>query len=90
LNITNSNQFQVRAQVDKAKSNVIQSAMDGIAELYDLHHFETDAEHWKFIDFFWSHNKYLFTEAWREEGGICGPNTTQKESNAANKCLAST
>ena len=45
LDITHSNQYQVQAQVNKVKSHFIQSARDNIAELYDLHRIESDAEH---------------------------------------------
>jgi hypothetical protein len=50
LDITRSNQYQDRAHVDKVKSHFIQSARDNIAELYDLHRFESAAEHLEFID----------------------------------------
>ena len=45
LNMTCSNWYQVRAQVDNIRSHFIQSARDNIAELYDLHLFESDIEH---------------------------------------------
>jgi hypothetical protein len=50
LDITRSNRYQVRAQVDKVKSHFIQSARDNTAELYDLHRFESAAERLEFID----------------------------------------
>jgi hypothetical protein len=50
MDITRSNRYQVRAQVEKVKSHFIQSVRDNIAELYDLHHFESAAEHLEFID----------------------------------------
>ena len=90
LDITHSNWYQVHAQVDKVKSHFIQSARDNIAELYDLHRFESAAERLEFIDSLLADNKYLFHEAERVEGGVCGPNPTQRESKAANKWLAST
>jgi hypothetical protein len=88
--ITCSNQYQVRAQVDKVKSHFIQSARDNIAELYYVHHFESAAERLEFIDSPLSDNKYLFPIAEHVEGGVRGPNPTQRVTKAANKCLAST
>jgi len=90
LDITRSNWYQVRAQVDKVKSHFIQSARDNIAELYDLHHFESTAERLEFIDSLLADTKYLFPIAECVEGGVRGPNPTQRESKAANKWLAST
>jgi hypothetical protein len=43
LDITCSNWYQLRAQVDKVKSHFIPSARDNKAELYDFHLFESDA-----------------------------------------------
>ena len=90
LDITHSNRYQVRAQVDNAKSHFIQSARDNIAELYDLHRFESAAERLEFIDSLLADNKYLFPVAECVEGGVRGPNPTQRESKAANEWLAST
>jgi len=90
LDITRSNRYQVRAQVDKIKSHFIQSARENIAELYDLHRFESAAERLEFIDSLLADNEYLFPIAERVEGGARGPNPTQRESKAANKWLAST
>ena len=90
LDITRSNWYQVRAQVDKVKSHFIQSARENIAELYDLHRFESAAERLEFIDSLLADNKYLFPIAERVEGGVRGPNATQRESKAANEWLAST
>jgi len=90
LDITLSNRYQVRAQVDKVKFHFIQSARDNIAELYDLHRFESNAEHLEFIDSLLADNKYLFPVAERVEGGVRGPNPTQRVSKAANKWPAST
>jgi len=90
LDITHSNWYQVCAQVDKVKSHSIQSARDNIAELYDLHRFESNAEHLEFIDSLLADNKYLFPVEECVEGGLCGPNRTQRESKAANKWPAST
>jgi len=85
LDITRSIRYQVRAQVDKVKSHFIQSAKDNIAELYDLHHFECNAERLEFIDSLLADNKYLFPVAECVEGGVRGPNPTQRVSKAANE-----
>jgi len=97
LDITRLIRYQVRAQVDKVQSQVdkvqshfIQSARDHIAELYDLHHFESDAERLEFIDSLLADIKYLFPVAERVEGGVHGPNPTQRVSKAANEWPAST
>ena len=90
LDITLSNRYQVRAQPDKAKFNFIQSARDSVAERYDLRCIESDAERLEFIDSLVADNKYLFPVAERVEGGVRGPNPTQRESKAANEWLAST
>jgi hypothetical protein len=90
LRITHSNRYQVRAQVDKVKSHSIQSIRDNIAELYDLHRFESAAEHLEFIDSLLADNKYLFPVAECVEGGVRGPNAMQRESKAANEWPAST
>jgi len=85
LDITRSNQYQVRAQVDKVKSHCNKSARDYIAELYDLHRFESDAEHLEFIDSLLADSKYLFPVAEPVEGGVRGPNPTHRVSKAANE-----
>jgi hypothetical protein len=90
LDITRSNRYQVPTQVDKVKSHFIQSARDTIAEVYDLHHFESAAEHLEFIDSFLAGNKYLFLIAERVESGVGGPDSMQRESNTANEWPAST
>jgi len=90
LDITRSIRYQVRAQVDKVKSHFIQSARDHIAEPYDLHHFESDAERLEFIDSLLADNKYLFPVVECMEGGVRGPNQTQRVSKAANEWPAST
>ena len=90
VDITRSNRYQVRAQVDKVKSHFIQSVRDNIAELYDLHRFESAAERLEFIDSLLADNKYLFPVAERVEGGVRGPNPMQRESKADIKWLAST
>jgi len=90
VDITRSNRYQVRAQVDKVKSHFIQSVRDNIAKLYDLYRFESATECLEFIDPLLADNKYLFPVAERVEGGVCGPNPTQRESKADNEWLAST
>jgi hypothetical protein len=90
VDITLSNGYQVRAEVDKVKSHFIQSVRDNIAELYDLHHFESAVKHLEFIDSLLAENKCLFPVAERVEGGVRGPNPTQRESKADNELLAST
>jgi len=67
LDITCSNWYQVCAQVDKVKSHSIQSATENVAELYDLHHFESDAKRLEFIHSLLADNKYLFPLAERGE-----------------------
>jgi hypothetical protein len=90
LDITRSNWYQVRAQVEKIKSHFIQLARDNIAELYDLHPFESTTERLEFIDSLLAGNKYLVPIVEGVEGGVPSPNPTQRESKAANKWLAST
>ena len=90
LDITRLNQYQVRAQVDTVQSHLIQSAIDNIVELYDLHRFESAVERLEFIDSLLADNKYHFPVAERVEGGICCPNPKQRESKAANEWPAST
>jgi len=87
---TRSNRYQVRSQVDKVKSHFIQSARVNIAELYELHRVESAAECLVLIDSLQADNKYLFHIAEHVEGGVRGPNPTQRESKAANEWLAST
>jgi len=90
LDNTRSTRYQVRAQADKVTSLFIQSARDNIAELYDLHRFESAAERLEFIDSILADNKYHFPVAERVEGGVRGPNPTQRQSKAANQWPAST
>jgi hypothetical protein len=85
LDITRSNWYQVRAQVDKIKSHFIQSARDNIAERYDLHWLESATERLEFIEYLRADNKYLFAIAERVEGGVRGPNPTRRESKADNE-----
>jgi len=72
LDITHSNRYQVRVQVDKVKSHFIHWARDNIAELYNLHRFESAAECFEFIDSLLADKKYLFPVAERVEGGVRG------------------
>jgi hypothetical protein len=90
MDITHSIWYQVRAQVDKLKSHSIQSGRNHIAELYDLHRFESNAECLEFIDSLLADYLYHFPVAERVEGGVCGPNPTQRVSKAAHKWPAST
>jgi hypothetical protein len=68
----------------------IQSVRDNIAEHYDLHRFESAAACLEFIDSLLAVNKYLFPVAECVEGGVHGPNPTQRESKADNELLACT
>jgi hypothetical protein len=90
LDITHSNRYLVRAQVDTVKSHCIQSARENIADLYDLQRFESATECLEFIDSLLADNKYLSPFAERVEGGVSCLNSTQRESKAANEWLAST
>jgi len=90
LDITRSIQYQIQVQVDKVQSQFILSARDNIAELYDLHFFESATEHLQFIDSLLADNKYHCPVAERVEGGVHSPNPMQRQSKAANKSLAST
>jgi len=85
LDIARSTGYQVGAQVDKVKLHFIQSAREHIVELYDLHRFESDAEHLEFIDSHLADNNYHFPVAEHLELGVSGPNPTQRESKAAIK-----
>jgi len=90
LDIPCSDRYQVCAQGDNVKSHSIQSPRDNIGELYDLHHFESDAEHLEFIDSLLADNMYRFPLAEHVEGGVRCPNPTQRVSKAANKWPVST
>jgi len=76
--------------VDQVISHSIQSARDNIAELYDLHCVESDAECFEFNDSPVADNMYLFAVAECVEGVICGQNRMQRYSNAANEWPTST
>jgi hypothetical protein len=90
LDITHSNWYQVRTQVDKVISHCIPSAWDNIPELYDLYCFESDTEHLEYNDCLLPDNKYPFPVAERVEGGVHGPNPMQRVSKAADQLPAST
>jgi len=90
LDIRHSNRYQVRAHIDHVQSRFIQSAQYNIAELYDLHSFESDTECLEFIDSLVADNKYFFPVAERVEGGVHGANPTQRGSKPANEWLSST
>ena len=90
LDISCTNLYEVPAQVDTVKSDFIQSARDNIADVYDLHRFKPASERLEFIDSLLADNKYLFPVAKSVEGGVCGPNPTQRESITDNKWSAST
>ena len=85
LDTTRSKRYPVGVQVDTVMSQFIQSARNNIGELYDLHRFESNAECVGSIDSILADNKYLFPAAEHVEGGVRGPNPTQRESKAANK-----
>jgi len=85
LDITGSNQYEVRGQLDEVKSYFIQSARDNIAELYDLHRFESAVESLQCIDSLLADNKCHFPLAEHVEGGVRGPNPMQRESKVANE-----
>jgi hypothetical protein len=90
LDITRSNLYQVRGHVAMVKSHFIQSTSDKIAERYDLQPFESDTERLEFIHSLLAGNKYLLHVAERVEGGVHGPNPTQRVSKAASEWPAST
>jgi len=85
LDITQLNRHHIRAQVDKVESHFIQSARDDIAELYDLHHFESNEERLEFIESLLAENRYIFPLTDRVEGSECGANPTHSVSKAANE-----
>jgi hypothetical protein len=90
LDITRSNRYQVQAQVNKVESDFVQSARDNIGEVYDHLRFPSDLELLEFIHSHLPENKYLLPVAVCGDGGVPGPNPTQRESNAANEWPAST
>ena len=89
LDISCSNWYLVQLQVDKVKSHLIELAMDNIAELNDLQHFEFNAECLALIESLLADNKYLFPVAESVESGVHGPNPTLRELKAADEYQAS-
>ena len=75
----------VRAVRAVRNTRVFQTETRVVADVYDLHCFESDAEHLEFIDSLLADNKYLFPVAERVEGGVRGPNPTQRVLKAANE-----
>jgi hypothetical protein len=90
LDIPCSSKYQIRAQGNQVKSHFNQSARDNIAELHDLHRYESDAEHLEFIDFLLADSMCLFPVAECMEGGVHGSNQMHRELKAANEWLAFT
>jgi len=90
LDIARSNQYHVQAQLDKVIFHLIESMKHNIAELYDLHQFESAAENLEFIDALLADNTYLSLVAQNVEAGVHGPNPTQRESEADHEGLVST
>jgi len=74
LDITYSILSQVWAQVHKITSHLIQYPRENIAELYDVHRFESDAERLEIINSHLAHNKYLYCVVECVEGGVYSPN----------------
>jgi hypothetical protein len=58
LDVTRSNRYQVRVQVDKVKSHLFQSTRDSIAEIYYFHRFQSATERFHVIDSLLADNKY--------------------------------
>jgi len=74
LDITCWNRYQVRPQVDNVETHFIQSARDNIAELDNLHRFESNAERLEFIQSLAADDKYLVPLEECVEGGVHSPN----------------
>jgi hypothetical protein len=70
LNITCSNQYQVQTYVDICTSHFSQLTKDNIAEHYDLHCLEFDAETFVFIHSGLADSKYHLHVAKRVDGGV--------------------
>jgi len=85
LDITCSNQYHVRAQVDKVKSHFFHSASDIKAGLYDVHHIVSDADHLEFIVSLLAANKDHFPVMERVEGVVRSPNLTKRMLEGANE-----
>jgi len=61
-----------------------------MAELYNFHRFESNAERLEFIVSLLPDNKYIIPVAERVKGGIRGPNHTQRELKSGNELPSST
>jgi hypothetical protein len=72
------------------KSHEIHSARANMAELYDLHHFESAPERLEFMDSLLADNEYLFPVVEHVEGGVRGPNPMLRELKVDNEWLEST
>jgi len=90
LDITCSNWYQVRPQVDKVGSHLIHWAREIIAELYCLHCFESNTERLESIDSLLADHKYLFPVAEHVEGGVHSPNPINSVSKGPNEWPGST
>ena len=90
MDISCSNQYHIRAQVNKVQTHFIQSARGNIAKLNNLHRFGSDAECWEFLHSSLAYDDYLFPVAERVEGGVCGPSPTQRKQKAGNQWAEST
>jgi hypothetical protein len=77
LAIPRLNGYQVRTQIGKVRSHLIQSFRGNIAELHDLHRFESATQSLEFIDSHLPYNKYLFPLPEHVEGGVHGQNPKQ-------------
>jgi hypothetical protein len=76
--VTESNRYQFRAQVDIVKSHFFRPRQGNIAVDYDLEHCESAAECLEFFDSLLADDKYLFALAERVEGGVCSPQRMQR------------
>jgi hypothetical protein len=83
------NRYQVSAQVDHVELYFIQAGRHNIAELYDLHSFESFVKFLQFTDCLQGDYKYLLPVAESVQGGVRGPNPTQRDLNAVNVWTAS-
>jgi hypothetical protein len=90
LDIEQSNQYKVRAEVNKIKTHFTQSANDNIAKRYDLHRIEFDAERLQFSHSLLADNTYLLLVAEHVEDGVHGPNPMLRELQAVNQWPVST
>jgi hypothetical protein len=70
---TCSNWYQVPAQVDKVRFHLIESARDNIEKHYDLHSFQSAAEHLECIEYLLADYKNHFPIAEGVEGCVRNP-----------------